>query len=107
MPYHESVKMTWYSTARLIYAERGLRGFAMGIAPCAVRAVPACASMFATVDIVRATLTDLVENGELSWSSSRLTQCEGAHAPGVSRPQALTQAQAEYLCGDEVAQRCV
>jgi Mitochondrial carrier protein len=120
MPYHESVKMTWYSTARLIYSERGLRGFARGIVPCAARAIPACASMFATVDIVRATLTDLVENDELTWGRSRLTLCEGnarvhsvdmddlvhTHAGNV-RAQAVTRAQAQYLCGDEVAQRCV
>ena len=28
-------------------------GFARGLAPCAVRAIPACAAMFATVDLTR------------------------------------------------------
>jgi solute carrier family 25 carnitine/acylcarnitine transporter 20/29 len=46
----------WAATARSIYSEFGLRGFARGLAPCALRAIPACSIMFTTVDCVRETL---------------------------------------------------
>ena len=61
MSYKESRRKGWLKTAQLIYTERGYRGFARGITPCAMRAVPACASMFATVDIVRQTLIGIVD----------------------------------------------
>jgi solute carrier family 25 carnitine/acylcarnitine transporter 20/29 len=55
--YLMSTSLGWAGTAKLIYAERGWRGFARGLAPCALRSVPACATMFTTVDCVREHLT--------------------------------------------------
>ena len=46
-------KLSWWKTAKQIYKHGGLRAFGRGFAPCAVRAVPACGAMFATVDLVR------------------------------------------------------
>mmetsp|Transcript_22073 Transcript_22073/g.21331 ORF Transcript_22073/g.21331 Transcript_22073/m.21331 type:complete len:289 (-) Transcript_22073:534-1400(-) len=43
----------WIETAKLIFKEGGFQGFARGLAPSAARSVPACATMFATVDVVR------------------------------------------------------
>eukprot|EP01041_Mallomonas_annulata_P002206 gene2207-4293_t len=49
----------WMATARRMAKEGGWRSFTRGIGPCAARAVPACAAMFATVDIVRDSLQKL------------------------------------------------
>jgi solute carrier family 25 (mitochondrial carnitine/acylcarnitine transporter), member 20/29 len=54
MPYNPST--TLLSVARTMYADGGLRSFARGLGPCAARAIPAGASLFATVDIVRTAL---------------------------------------------------
>jgi len=43
----------WLATARLIYAEYGLKGFRRGIVPCAARSLPACAALFTTMDLVQ------------------------------------------------------
>ena len=51
-------RLSWLGTARAMYARSGVRAFFTGIAPCACRSVPACASMFATVDLTRALLAD-------------------------------------------------
>jgi Mitochondrial carrier protein len=59
MPYNPST--TWISMVRSMYADGGLRSFARGFAPCAARAVPACAAMFATVDVVRTALQNNVD----------------------------------------------
>ena len=42
-----------------IYAKDGILGFYRGITPCAARAAPACAAMFAVVDLTRKVLTDV------------------------------------------------
>lgn len=46
VPYEES--KSWSETVLTMYREGGMRAFARGLAPCAARAVPACAAMFAT-----------------------------------------------------------
>lgn len=43
----------WVETARLLYRSEGLRAFSRGLLPCTLRSVPACGSMFATVDFIR------------------------------------------------------
>ena len=43
----------WLEAAKLVYYDGGIRAFSRGIIPCALRAVPACGMMFATVDIIR------------------------------------------------------
>lgn len=47
----------WLGTARAMAREGGWRAFTRGLAPCAARAVPACAAMFTTVDVVKDALT--------------------------------------------------
>ena len=44
---------TWLGTARGILREHGPRGFLRGLGPCAMRSVPACSALFATMDIVK------------------------------------------------------
>ena len=46
LPY--SQRISWLEAARRIHAENGLKGFFRGLPPCVMRAVPACAAMFAT-----------------------------------------------------------
>lgn len=55
----ESERRSWFQTARQIWREDGLRAFSKGIVPCAMRAVPACAVMFTTVDFVRLHMQDI------------------------------------------------
>jgi len=44
----------WLQAAKSITAGRkGLLELSRGLLPCALRSIPACATMFATVDIVR------------------------------------------------------
>jgi solute carrier family 25 carnitine/acylcarnitine transporter 20/29 len=50
-PYEQ--RQSWRSTLRDILRTDGPAGFFRGFAPCAARAVPACAALFATTDIVR------------------------------------------------------
>lgn len=49
----------WISTVKSIYSTQGMKGFSRGLLPCAARAVPACAAMFATVDLTRQILIDI------------------------------------------------
>jgi len=51
----------WFGTIRAMVAEGGWRSFTKGLTPCALRAVPACAALFATVDIARDYLGQLLE----------------------------------------------
>eukprot|EP01039_Chlorochromonas_danica_P009159 gene9157-10110_t len=46
-------QLSWMGTARSLYQQAGWRAFTTGFAPCALRAIPACATMFAVVDTVR------------------------------------------------------
>ena len=46
MPYEN--RLGWIATSKLMFQENGWRAFTRGIVPCVARAVPACASMFAT-----------------------------------------------------------
>ena len=59
-PYETRKSFT--DTAKYIYSVNGINGFFRGIAPCAARSIPACAAMFATVDICRESLVVLLEN---------------------------------------------
>lgn len=52
-------RKSWMSTARSIYAEGGVRAFYSGIGLSITRALPACAAMFVTVDLVRKYYEDL------------------------------------------------
>lgn len=51
---------TWRATANHIWSHQGLKGFYKGLAPSAMRALFACGVMFATVDMVRIYLSDLL-----------------------------------------------
>lgn len=51
-----NMKINWYQTCLSIYRSGGLRAFTVGLLPCTLRSIPACACMFATVDFVRARL---------------------------------------------------
>lgn len=47
-------RLSWIDTVRYILNKGdGIRQFTHGFLPCATRAIPACAAMFSTVDIVR------------------------------------------------------
>lgn len=48
-----SNRIGWLKTIKYVYNKGGLMQFTYGIVPCAVRAIPACAAMFTTVDLVR------------------------------------------------------
>lgn len=54
-------RRTWLETAEYVYQHGGgsrqIKNFFRGFWPCAIRAIPACAAMFTTVDIVRDALT--------------------------------------------------
>lgn len=58
LEYHD--RMSWPNTVRYVYEHGGeprkIKNFFRGFWPCAIRAIPACAAMFSTVDIVRAAL---------------------------------------------------
>ena len=45
--------LTWSKTVRLMYKEGGVATFYQGVVPLALRSIPACGAMFATVDLVR------------------------------------------------------
>eukprot|EP01038_Epipyxis_sp_PR26KG_P009501 gene9501-12799_t len=45
-----SERLSWIKTVQSIYKQGGIRAFGNGLLPCAMRAVPACAAMFATDD---------------------------------------------------------
>lgn len=45
--------LTWRKTVRLMYKEGGIARFYQGVVPLALRSIPACGAMFATVDLVR------------------------------------------------------
>jgi|LauGreSBDMM110SN_4_FD.fasta_scaffold60559_1 solute carrier family 25 carnitine/acylcarnitine transporter 20/29 len=47
-------RLSWINTVQYIFNKGGgIRQFTYGLLPCAARAIPACAAMFSTVDIVR------------------------------------------------------
>ena len=60
-PYLLNKSLGWVGTARLIYAERGYKGFMRGLTPCTLRAVPACAALFTTVDVTRSYLSNALD----------------------------------------------
>jgi len=49
-------QISYVSMVRKIYASEGWRGFYVGLGPCAARSAPACAAMFAVVDLTRQSL---------------------------------------------------
>ena len=50
-------RVNWFQMARIMWYTNGWRSFVRGFVPCAARSLPACAAMFATVDIVREKLS--------------------------------------------------
>lgn len=55
-------RQNWVRTVQSIYSSGGLKAFTRGFVPCATRAVPACAAMFATVDVVQEHLHSLLHD---------------------------------------------
>ena len=55
------LRLTWWQAAQSIMRSGGWRAFGQGLVPCAMRSIPACSSMFATVDFVRFKLAELAE----------------------------------------------
>lgn len=53
---HYELRLGWLATARQIYQIGGWRAFNKGLVPCALRSIPACGCMFATVDFMRGIL---------------------------------------------------
>lgn len=51
-------RLGWVDTVKYIYSNGGIKSFFRGFTPCVLRAVPACAAMFSTVDFVREYLHD-------------------------------------------------
>jgi len=62
MPYGSRVG--WFDVALLIWRDGGAKAFTKGLLPCAARAIPACGTMFATVDIVRGELATLMNKNQ-------------------------------------------
>ena len=48
--------LNWSKTVKMMYNEGGIMRFYQGVVPLALRSVPACGAMFATVDLVRKNL---------------------------------------------------
>ena len=52
-------KFSWLQTVKWMYKEGGVNRFYVGVAPSAMRCIPACGSMFAIFDIVKNLLEKL------------------------------------------------
>lgn len=69
MQSNEGKPIGWLQTAKGIYQTGGLRAYSRGLLPCALRAIPACGTMFAIVDTVRGFLTNWWNSSDVSTVS--------------------------------------
>ena len=84
VPYSE--RLSWLATVRIMAQEGGWRAFTRGITPCVARAVPACASMFAT-----GTLCSV----PLQCTSTMLAYCNSPHYDCLCHNSGCGEGQAE------------